>query len=95
MNHSENRMKSPTQTLACNGGVSHDSEAEAYWDRLTADDRRLMWLTASGKDVQEIAADCAETPRKTAQRYRALLSKLGLDDRPGRALRKCRSLRRV
>ena len=82
MNHSENQMKSPTQTPARNGGVSRDSEAEACWDRLTIDDRRLMWLTASGKDVREIAADCAETPRKTAQRYRALLGKLGLDYRP-------------
>ena len=42
MNHSENPMKSPTQTPARDGGVSHDSEAAAYWDRLTADDRRLM-----------------------------------------------------
>lgn len=79
MNHSENPMKSPTQTPARNGGVSHDPEAEAYWDRLTADERRLMWLTASGKEVREIAASCGEPPRKTAQRYRALLGKLGLD----------------
>ena len=81
MDHSENQLKSPTQAPARHGGMSQDQEAETYWDRLTDDDRRLIWLTASGKDVREIAADCAETPRKTAQRYRALLGKLGLDDR--------------
>jgi hypothetical protein len=32
-------------------------------------------------DDHEIAADCAETPRKLARRYRTLLAKLGLDDR--------------
>jgi DNA-binding NarL/FixJ family response regulator len=81
MNHLEIPLKSPTQTPARNGGMSHDYEAEAYWDRLTDDDRRLIWLTASGKGIREIAADCAETPRKVAQRYRTLLGKLGLDDR--------------
>lgn len=81
MNHSENPLKSPTQTPFINGAMNHDYEAETYWDRLTDDDRQLIWLTASGKDVREIAADCAETPRKTAQRYRTLLGKLGLDDR--------------
>jgi DNA-binding NarL/FixJ family response regulator len=54
---------------------------EAYWDRLTDDERRLIWLSASGKDVREIAADVAQTPREVARRYRALLGKLGLDDR--------------
>lgn len=66
MIHSENPNEgTPTQTPARDGGVSPDPEAEAYWDLLTAYERRLMWLTASGKEVCEIAASCAETPRKT------------------------------
>ena len=80
MHHTET-LKSPRQTPARNGGISQDYEAEAYWDHLTDDDRRLIWLTASGKDVREIAEAFAETPRKVAQRYRTLLGQLGLDDR--------------
>ena len=81
MDHGENPLKSPRQTPARNGGMSHDYDAKAFWDRLTDDDRRLIWLTASGKDVREVAADVAETPREVARRYRTLLGKFGLDDR--------------
>lgn len=81
MNHRENPLKSPRQARARDGGMSRDSEMEAYWDRLTDDDRRLIWLAASGKDVREVAADVAETPREVARRYRTLLGRLGLDDR--------------
>lgn len=73
-------MKSPRQARARNGGMNHGDETEAYRDRLT-DDRRLIWLAASGKDVREVAADVAETPREVARRFRTLLGKLGLDDR--------------
>ena len=81
MDHRENQLKSPSQAPARNGGKNHDYEAEACWDRLTDEDRRLIWLAASGKDVREVAADVAETPREVARRYRTLLGKLGLDDR--------------
>ncbi len=56
-------------------------EAEDYWDRLTDDDRRLIWLTASGMDERQIAADGDETPLALAKRYKTLLLRLGLDDR--------------
>lgn len=58
-----------------------DLETEAYWDQLTDDDRRLIWLAASGKNVRQAAADLAQTTRDVAKRYRTLLGKLGLDDR--------------
>lgn len=74
-------MKNLRQITARNGGISQDYEAEAYWDHLTDDDRKLIWLTASGQSVSQIAAACAETPRRVAQRYRALLGQLRLDDR--------------
>jgi DNA-binding NarL/FixJ family response regulator len=81
MDRDENQLKSQTQTATRSGGISHDHEAEAYWDQLTDEDRRLIWLAASGKDVREVAADVAETPSEVARRYRSLLGKLGLDDR--------------
>lgn len=81
MDRDENQPKSQTQTATRSGGISHDHEAETYWDQLTDEDRRLIWLTASGKDVREVAADVAETPREVARRYRTLLGKFGLDDR--------------
>jgi hypothetical protein len=61
MDHSKSQLKSPTQTLARNDGMSHDHETESYWDRLTEDDMRLIWPSASGKDVREVAADVTET----------------------------------
>ena len=81
MDHSEKQLKRLSEARARNDGMSRDHETEIYWDRLTDDDRRLIWLAASGKDVREVAADVAEPPREVARRYRALLGKLGLDDR--------------
>jgi DNA-binding NarL/FixJ family response regulator len=81
MDHRKNQLKSPSQVLARTDGMRDELETEAYWDQLTDEDRRLIWLAASGKDVREVAADVAETPREVARRYRTLLGKLGLDDR--------------
>lgn len=69
-------------------GANRDAsyDAEDYWDRLTDDDRRLIWLTASGMEVREVAAKVAETPRAVARRYRALLLRLGLDDQLSQVL---------
>lgn len=81
MDNNESQLRDPKQTPARNGGMCNDQEADTNWDRLTDEDRLLIWLTASGMDDHEIAADCAETPRKLARRYRTLLAKLGLADR--------------
>jgi DNA-binding NarL/FixJ family response regulator len=81
MDHSEDQLKRLSEARARNGGMSHEDETATYWDQFTDDDRRLIWLTASGKDVREIAVDMAETPRELARRYRSLLGKLGLGDR--------------
>jgi len=72
-------MKTGTQALRHDRDISH--EAEDYWDRLTDDDKRLIWSTASGMDDHQIAADGDETPLSVAKRYTALLLRLGLDDR--------------
>lgn len=81
MDRRENQLKSPSQVLARTDGMRDDLETEAYWDQLTDEDRRLIWLTATGKNVREIAADAAATPRDIARRYRVLIDGLGLDDR--------------
>lgn len=67
------------QASEVNRGTS--LESEDYWDRLTDDDRQLIWSAASGLDDRQIAAVGAETPQEVAKRYRELLLKLGLDDR--------------
>lgn len=79
MNQSTNYASSGKQASGANSDTSH--EAEDYWDRLTDDERQLIWSIASGMDYHELGAKVAETPQRVAERYRALILKLGLDDR--------------
>ena len=54
---------------------------QTCWDRLTNPEWRLVWLTASCWDDREIAKSTGETPFRVKVRLRALLDKLGLENR--------------
>ena len=54
---------------------------QSCWDRLTNPEWRLVWLTASCWEDREIAKSTGETPLRVKARLRALLDKLGLENR--------------